>query len=359
MGTGREHLITEDRPMRRMLLGLAMLTALAVLGVNAAAAADVGAGGSSDYQITKQHGPYLILVGSFVGDEAQDMATRLTAELRKDYKLQAYIFSKSEQERAERDRLLEEWKRQNGGAPARKVRITDEYTVLVGHYKNMDAAYDDLGRIKKLKPPSSVPAGPGLFTAKLEYKKNMDNWLDGGKIQKGGLVSQFSRAFVVRNPLLPADKPVAGASGTLDDEESVLLNLNASEKHSLMKCKGKWTLLVSVRGGGAITQSSKPSVFDDLNPWSPKPGTPQQLSSKSNSQNHTADARGLAEVLRDNKFGYEAYVLHTRGASFVTVGGFNAPNDPEMLRLHRQLAGMTVGNTKLMDTPMPMPVPRP
>jgi hypothetical protein len=343
-----------------MLLSLVILTAYSVLCTPdfAHAAADLGTGGSSDYYLTTQHGPYLILVGSFVGDEAKDMATRLVTELRKDYKLQAYMFSKSEQERAERDRLLEEWKRQNYGAPARKVRIVDEYTVMVGHYKSMDAARGELDRIKSLKPPRSVPAGPGLFMAKPEYHKNMSNWLDGGKVQKGGLVSQFSRAFVVHNPLLPVEKASISQHGEMGDEESALLQLNAAEPHSLMKCKGRWTLLVSVRGGGTIMES-KPSIFDKVNPWSPSVGTPIRLSDKGNSQTSAAEARKLAEVLRSQEFGYDAFVLHTRGASFVTVGGYGAPNDPEMLRVQRQLAKMNVGGLKLLDTPMPMPVPRP
>ena len=342
--------------MRGMLPGLATLAFLGLAALSSGADAPLT---QRDYQLTTRDGPYLILVASFVGDDAADMAQRLVAELRKDYKLQAYWYSKSEQERAERDRLLEEWKRQNGNAPARKVRIVDEYTVLVGHYKSMDAANSDLARIKKLKPPTSVPAGPGLFIARPKYKENMPNWLDGGKIQQGGTVSQFSRAFVVRNPLLPAEKPVAGSDGALDDEETALLNLNAGEKHSLMKCKGKWTLLVSVRGGPSITQSTKPSVFDKVNPWSPEIGTPIKLTSRGDDSNHIVEARELAEALRDRKFGYEAYVLHTRGASFVTIGGFNAPNDVEMLRIHKQVAGLKVGTSKLLDTPMPMPVPRP
>lgn len=343
--------------MRRMLLGLVVLSTYVVLSTpySALTAADLGSG-TSDCYLTKQHGPYLILVGSFVGDDAADMAMRLTTELRRDYKLQAYMFSKSEQERAERDRLLEEWKRQNNGAPGRKIRIIDEYTVLVGHYKTMDTASDALSRIKKLDPPKTVPAGPGLFIARPQYKQGMTNFLDGGKIEKGGLTNQFARAFVVRNPLLPADKTALNKTGEVGDEESALLELNANETHSLMKCKKPWTLLVSVRGGPAI-ETSKPSVFDRVNPWSPTVGVPTTLSAK-NAPNAPEEARKIAELLRSREFGFEAYVLHSRGASFVTVGGFSAPNDPEMFNVQRQLARMSVGNIKLLDTPMPMPVPR-
>lgn len=343
--------------MRRVLLGLVILAAYSVLSPQDSAlrAGDLGTGGSADYYLTKQHGPYLIIVGSFVGDDARDMALKFLTELRTEYKLQAYLYSKSEQERAERDRLLEEWKRQNNNAPARKVRIVDEYTVLIGHYKTMEAASSELPRIKRLEPPSSVPK-TGLFAAQPKMSERIPGWWDGGKVKYGGAISQFSRAFVVRNPLLPpVDKASLAPSGELGDEESALLELNAGEQFSLMKCKKPWTLLVSVRGGAAIMQS-KPSVFDRVNPWTPTVGTPTQLSAK-DAPNAAAEARKLAEVLRSREFGYEAWVLHSRGASFVTVGGFSAPNDPEMFNIQRQLARMSVGGMKLLDTPMPMPVP--
>ncbi|MCS6978190.1 MAG: hypothetical protein NZM31_14450 [Gemmatales bacterium] len=326
---------------------------ITVLLAAAASAAQPLTARQDDYQLSERDGPYMILVASFVGDEAEALAKRLTEELRQDYKLQAYWFSKSERERAERDRMLEEWKRLHNNAPAKKHRIVDEYCVLVGHYKTMEAASKELERIKKLKPPKSVPTGPGLFIATPEFRKNVSNWLDGGKIRQAGVVSQFSRAFVVRNPLLPGEKPQAINLSELSEEDKLIAHLNATDPFTLVKAKGKWTLLVSVHGGQPAGPSTKPSIFDRLNPWSSETGPILRSGS-----NPVQEARELAQLLRDRKFGFDAYILHSHGTSFVTVGDFEGPNDPELARVQKQLAGMKVGNFQLMANPLPMPIPR-
>jgi len=309
-----------------------------------------------EYQLSPRDGPYLILVASFVGDEAETLAKNLVQELRRDYKLQAYWFSKSEQERAERDRLLEQWKRQHNNAPVRKYRIVDEYCVLVGHYKSLEAASKDLDRIKKLKPPSSVPPGPGLFIARPEYRQNVPNWLEGGRIQQGGLVNQFSRAFVVRNPLLPSEKPPVPTSADLAEEDAALISLNANEKYGLSKSTGKYTLLVSIHSGASVTTSPKPSVFDRINPWSNESGLFRTRPERETSA--VQEARQLAQLLRDSRFGYTAYVLHSKAASFVTIGDFEGPDDPELARVQKQVAGLKVGPYQLLAQPVPLPIPR-
>lgn len=314
-------------------------------------------GRQDDFQLSERDGPYLILVASFVGDDAETLAKRLTDELRRDYKLQAYWYSKSEKERAERDRMLEDWKRQYNNAPVKKYRILDEYCVLVGHYKTMDAASKDLERIKKLKPPKSVPTGPGLFIATPEYRKNVSNWLDGGKVRQAGMVNQFSRAFVVRNPLLPGEKSPGINPDELSEEDKAVAHLNASDPYSLVKAKGKWTLLVCVCGGGTVTVSPKPSIFDRINPWSSDFSFTSRAPGERQSD-PVREARELVQLLRDRKFGFDAYVLHASGASFVTVGDFEGPNDPELSRVQKQLAGMKVGSYQLLPNPMPMPIPQ-
>ena len=63
-------------------------------------------------------------------------------------------------------------------------------------------------------------------------------------------------------------------------------------------------------------------------------------------------AESLAEALRKmtdstgQSLGLEAFVLHTRNASLVTVGQFDGPNDPELLRVRRQLSSMKLNVTE-------------
>jgi hypothetical protein len=64
----------------------------------------------------------------------------------------------------------------------------------------------------------------------------------------------------------------------------------------------------------------------------------------------------------------DAYVLHTRTSSFVTVGGFDSTDDPDIERVKRQVATLNSFVTKtkegkiepirlVFDNPVPMEVP--
>jgi hypothetical protein len=68
-------------------------------------------------------------------------------------------------------------------------------------------------------------------------------------------------------------------------------------------------------------------------------------------------AEEVAKVLHGNSF--DAYVLHTRHSSIVTVGGFDQPNDPRLQQLQRQLANLKIGPIECFARPMPMQVPHP
>ena len=84
----------------------------------------------------------------------------------------------------------------------------------------------------------------------------------------------------------------------------------------------------------------------------------------------------LAKALRDSRMKpcpFEAFVLHTRTGSIVTVGQFDGPTDPALLEARRVLLGLTFNTSKdergtammpmsqklLGDTIVPIPVPRP
>jgi hypothetical protein len=68
-------------------------------------------------------------------------------------------------------------------------------------------------------------------------------------------------------------------------------------------------------------------------------------------------AEEVARVLREMKF--EAYVLHTRTGSVVSVGAFDQPDDGRLLQLQRQLANLQLGPVQFFAQPMPMQVPHP
>jgi hypothetical protein len=62
-------------------------------------------------------------------------------------------------------------------------------------------------------------------------------------------------------------------------------------------------------------------------------------------------------VLR--KLEFDAYVLHTRTNSMVTIGGFDREDDPKMQQVAAHLARLNLGPLDLNTKPVPMEIPRP
>ena len=75
-------------------------------------------------------------------------------------------------------------------------------------------------------------------------------------------------------------------------------------------------------------------------------------------------AHELAKVLRDKKIDFEAYVLHTRHNSIVTVGSFSGPRDPKMQQtaeklLQLKLVSRDPKHPTIQFFAEPMEIPRP
>jgi hypothetical protein len=65
-------------------------------------------------------------------------------------------------------------------------------------------------------------------------------------------------------------------------------------------------------------------------------------------------------MLRSGKV--EAYVLHTKYGSVVTVGGYDTPDDPRLRQMQERFARLSqdpnYARLEFLATPVPMPVPR-
>ena len=93
-----------------------------------------------------------------------------------------------------------------------------------------------------------------------------------------------------------------------------------------------WTLAVQVYRGGSVLQSAGSTPNNFLT----KLGTGKDDGER-RLEAAAKMAHELAEVLRGkdskkSKMRYDAYVLHTKDCSYVTIGGFKAEDDPELLR---------------------------
>jgi hypothetical protein len=347
--------------MRR---GITCLAGLVLAGwVALVRGASVEADPNKEYLLGSDDGPWMICISSYRGDEdhqdpalrPKEMARRLVLELRRDYNLEAFMFNRSEELRRQQQQALEKWHEKydaaNQKAPARKIRIPNEWAVMVGHYKDLDDAGKAVAKLKKQPPPKSVKGSVAVMSTKLS----------GRKVDvQAAEMNVFAGAFACRNPLAP--KPPRP-----DDEDAFdpfLTKLNAGEPYNLLKAPRPYTLMVKVyQGATVVVPDSKPSVFSSMRARN-ETAAERQFRLFNQAKGKNLDSAGdaannLAKILRHKDLDYQSYVLHTRDSSIVTVGSFDSPNDRELLRLQRELAGKKIGHVDLIGQPRPVKVPRP
>jgi hypothetical protein len=300
--------------MKRFLYALA---GLAVFGV-------IGLGQADPNQacvITPEVGAWTICAASFTGELAPQLARDLVMELRSQYHLHAYLYNRGAEQRRQQQQEIEEQRRQkkeylrqngidpaNVHLPVRTVRIEEQYVVLVGGFKDMETGRKELERIKKLQPPRSVPKDT-LYRVSLPNELNRDQKQQEQKTE----VNPFRNSFVVPNPTIPMGREPTNKPDPFWKE------LNAGESYSLLKCPKPWTLAVKEYQGATVLQAQHtPTNFLE------------KLFSRSADQLSASalNAHNMAEAL--HRCGFDAYVLHTRTSSIVTIGEFDGPRDPRM-----------------------------
>jgi hypothetical protein len=306
---------------------------------------------NQDLFVTPAQGPWLICVNCYSGPESPPVAREMVMELRQRYKLPAFVFSKGDEERrAEFERIkkivedyhklcLEKNLTPDPHMRVKTRRIESEYAVLVGNYPDADAARRDLERIRKLDfhslDPKLCPLG---LVPELD---NPDPFkVDKKKIVNTKQMSPFANAFVVHNPAIKQQQRPADWDKL---DMAVLKNLNSAENYSLLNCKKQYTLIVKQFPLPAETRSMKDgTLLGKINPFAHKsdidiPG-----------QNAHKMAELLHKVTR-----LDAFVLHTKYASMVTVGAFDRLDDPALLATQEMLR-----NQYKIPLPVPMAVPR-
>src|SRR5438094_5680905 len=280
-----------------------------------------------------------------MGEQAPKLAHALVLELRSQYDLPAFVYNRGDIERRKMQEDLDRQRREREEAlrqqgiqpgmplPVRRVRIEDQCAVLVGGFKDLDAAHNALEKFKKLPNPKSVPVDELILTTK-----------DAGAKAQRRPANIFVMSFVTRNPTAPQEKVEHGL------DPATLKQLNADEGYSLLKCKQPWTLAVKEFSGGVAIQPAK------------APTTLLEKLLGSKSEEHMSaigkQAHELARVLK--QIGFDAYVLHTETSSIVTVGAFAESDDEKLHQVQRQLHNIHFdGWIQLSSNPLPMPVPRP
>ena len=348
--------------------------------------------------VRPEHGAYFITVKSYSrphrpdpndpGLTARELAEAMASDIRETHRVQALLFEYISEEKktemaaaaAARQRAaaflssVENYrqKSQLQGMeflePDTRLRYKtfnyrDQIAVLIGGFKSEDEAVKALPKIKAWPAPKNDRLMDGAVIA--------TPGRDGKPVMEKTFLNPYPLAMVVPNPAIP--RTAAPAQTGLDP---FVVKLNEGRPYSLLKATKTWTLGVKSFSAPVVIQSKDGNT-----------GVMQKTGSSSGADALAAgaeQAESFAKALREMKgpggqpLGLEAFVLHTRYASLVTVGQFDGPNDPALIEARRVLSSITFNvaqdqrGTKMVGTGqklfgeegnqhsiVPMPVPRP
>lgn len=253
------------------------------------------------YELSEEDGPWLILASNFVGEGSKQRAEKLVLEIRDDLGLPAYIY---------REKFDFTGTINRDARTAKAVRYANRYqyeayAVLVGEYDSVSHPNleRDLEAIRTAQPKvyqdtDDIAAETDRSNPVTTVKSITEKLL---KARRGKPRGPMGHAFVTRNPILPEEYFAA------PKVDSFVSQLNEGLKYSLLKCDGKYTVVVKTfEGLGTIVDGKKDKEFEP---------------SVSRLDKFAADAAKMTSELRSQ--GVEAYQFHDRFRSIVTVGSFD------------------------------------
>jgi hypothetical protein len=329
------------RSKSRLALILAVFAGLAVACATSRAASTIEAVKGKRYKLTKRHGPWMIMVASFLtppddrrgeGLSPEEAAQELVYELRLHH-IPAYTFRQEEV-----DEEVKVIGRRTSSALKAKVRNwTGGICVLAGNYpvSNDKVAQETLHYIKEFEPQ---------FLNDVEAAKPATL---GGAIKRsksGGIFrttkdrpKPLSGAFMTTNPLL-SEEDLA-----LRRRDPFIVKINSGSEYSLLSNPGRYSIVVATFQGRSYPQLGRDAE--------------EHKFSLDNSPLSDAAERAweLCSALRHAKsLGYDrefdAYVYHDRYSSIVTVGSFDSKDDPRIADL-QNFFGAKVSQVQQDGTP--------
>jgi hypothetical protein len=301
---------------------------------------------NQDILVTKELGPWMVLVMSYSGPDGPVRARKFVEIARTHYKLPAYVFNYGAEEKAKELERVRKFIEERKAAlkaeglstdlPIRvKIAHIDEHcSVLIGGFATQEAAVKYRDQLKKITPDPKlfkVSQEGDLFDGKFY---TFDAPVKGQQEREYVAVNPFARAMVVHNPTMKVEHVQA----KLDVD--LLKRFNAEEEYSLLKCKKNYTLV--------IKQFNLPSI---TGPQSDSPANSFWLGGGKKSESQTdfaaENAHELAKALRKSKL--DAYVLHTKYYSLVTIGAFDSMQDPNMTSMKSLIETRLVPSMEAMQ----------
>lgn len=290
------------------------LGALALLLISVAPAnAKIEAIKGKRYKLTRQHGPWMIMVTSMRGStneehqRAEAAAYDIVYELRLNG-IPAYVYKTG----AIVDHV-ESYNRQ--GQPTKKIvaQQRPEVAVLAGNYEdNLEnsstgkVAHKTLEFIKRFRP-QALEAHARLLDA---ASQQMTSEFKDANFREKRHYGPLYKAHLAPNPLLTPQEVAARR------KDPLLVELNVGQPFSIAENKGRYTLIVATFEGKSTITLSRANELDKV--------------IKSGSLDESGyRAMELAATMRAQK-NLPAYAFHDKFRSVVTVGSFNSPDDPEI-----------------------------
>jgi hypothetical protein len=354
-----------------------------------------------EWQLRPEHGEYFISVKSYArpsrptpddqGPSALTMAEALAGEIREKYRVQAFLYEHISEERkseaaaivaarARGRQLAAQWDRLREKAqlegmeflePDNKVRFKtvnykDQIAVLIGGFKTSEDARKALDKVRTWPAPkTTVKDQLGRDVLLVDCGTILRPGPNGKQMLMDSPINPYLTATVVPNPTV--ERPVDTSGPKLDP---FIVRLNEGRPYNLLTATKTWTL--GVKSFSAPVEI----VARDANT-----SAMRKFGSSRGSDALEAgaeQAESLAEALRKmtdahgRPMGLEAFVLHTRSASLVSVGQFDGPNDPELLRVRRLLSSIKLNVTEdkmglkpvtnaesVFGNLIPFPIPKP
>ncbi len=266
--------------------------------------------------LAQNHGPWLIMCASFIGEAGEAQAQKLVAELRHN-KFEAYVYRHSFDYSASIQSIPSigyEPPPDMQGLPvpiqvsAAHVDKFEEIAVVVGNFASLDDknAQQTLDKIKTLKPSSLTINEYTSTNQRMGTLRAME------RISRGDTKGPMGSAFMMPNPLLPDD------FFNTPEVDKVIMKLNKGIRYSLLDCPGNYSVKVATFKGDQTFNAGEIVRKQDEYQNQLKSGRPL-------TESKLADAGAKAHLLCTalRKMGEEAFEFHDYHESYVCVGSFD------------------------------------
>lgn len=290
-----------------LVLGMAIVATAAPPWKKLVPFRSIEADPNKQYWLTEEQGPWMIMATSFAGPGAEEQAHELVIELRKEYKLEAFMHKRTfDYSEPVYGRGVNRF----GGPKRMRYQSStkfDEIAVVVGNYDSVDTpgAQEDLQKVKTVRPTCLDFSGEEKSTTTQRFIGLRELQRLVHKDEEMRQLGPMRRAFVARNPLLPKEYFVDTGL------DQFVMDMNREVKHSLLDNPGNYTVRVASFQGETSFDGEK------------KTGPAGAGGDTASKLEQAADnAHRLTEALR--KRGVEAYEFHDRFESIVTVGSFES-----------------------------------